>query len=62
MTQPFARRLQCLRCGRQWWSQTEAPSWCPECKPVRGEANGTTTYPIAAEVDLDVRPREDDAM
>lgn len=29
---PFVRRLQCLSCGSEWWSPTDAPVPCPECK------------------------------
>lgn len=29
--QPFAVRLQCLRCYAYWWSNPDSPSHCPKC-------------------------------
>jgi hypothetical protein len=32
--EPYARLLQCLRCGRERWALTGAPSSpCPGCQP-----------------------------
>jgi hypothetical protein len=49
---PFASRLQCLRCGATWWSQTDHPSWCPNCRPIRRVVNGQaeTEDAIAADI------------
>lgn len=55
MPAPFFTQLQCLRCGRKWWSDHDQKKQepCSTCRPIRftdADGKAWTKYPVAIEL------------